>query len=87
MNCVPIAQITLYATTKLHNQVYQGTVWGPPLWNCYFADARHVAVKEGFSDIFFADDLNLYKAFPDRVNIFHVFHMCFTNTFLTPKAS
>ena len=21
------------------NMVYQGTVWGPCLWNCYFADA------------------------------------------------
>ena len=46
--------------------VYQGTVLGPPLWNCYFADARLVAEAEGFQDTFFADDLNLYKAFPSN---------------------
>ena len=24
----------------LANMVYQGTVWGPPLWNVFFEDAR-----------------------------------------------
>ena len=22
------------------NMVYQGTVWGPPLWNVFYADAK-----------------------------------------------
>ena len=47
----------------LTNQVYQGTVLAPPLWNTYFADARSVAVEDNFEDMFFADDFNLYKAF------------------------
>ena len=51
-------------TMALANMVYQGTVWGPPLWNSYFADARFVAEAEGFDDTFFADDLNLFRAFP-----------------------
>ena len=59
---------------ELHNQVYQGTVWGPPLWNCYFADARHVAETEGYDDTFFADDLNLYKAFPTETHNDAVLH-------------
>ena len=50
----------------LTNMVYQGTVWGPPLWNCYFGDSRLVAEEEGFHDTFFADDLNLYKVFPSQ---------------------
>jgi len=48
----------------LTNMVYQGTVLGPPLWNSYFADARLVAEAEGLDDTFFADDLNLFRAFP-----------------------
>ena len=52
----------------LENMVYQGTVWGPPLWNTYFADARFVAEAEGFNDTFFADDLNLFRAFPSTAS-------------------
>ena len=52
----------------LTNMVYQGPVWGPPLWNSYFADARLEAEAEGFEDTFFADDLNLFRAFPSSTN-------------------
>ena len=49
--------------TELNNQVYQGTVWGPPLWNLFFADARFPVNEAGFVDVFFADDLNCYQAY------------------------
>ena len=48
-------------TAVLKNSVYQGTVWGPPLWNVFFEDARVPVNKTGFMDAFFADDLNCYK--------------------------
>ena len=47
----------------LKDQVFQGTVLGPPLWNVFFEDARHSVNKEGFSDIFFADDLNCFRSY------------------------
>ena len=52
---------------KLHNMVYQGTVWGPPLWNCYFSDARCAVNGAGFLDTFFADDLNCFRDFLPEV--------------------
>ena len=48
---------------ELANQVFQGTVWGPPLWNVFFEDAREPVNKAGFLDAFFADDLNCYKMY------------------------
>ena len=48
---------------NLQNSVYQGTVLGPPLWNCYYADARLATQAQGFNEIVFADDLNCFKAF------------------------
>ena len=51
----------------LHNSVYQGTVWGPPLWNTYFADAAAPLNGQGFSETMFADDLNAYREFGPTV--------------------
>ena len=51
----------------LSNSVYQGTVLGPPLWNCFFADAREAVTKHGYKDHTFADDLNCFKAFDAAV--------------------
>ena len=48
-------------TTPLCNSVYQGTVWGSCLWNCYYASATKAVSKQGFTDIVFADDLNCTK--------------------------
>ena len=45
----------------LCDSVFQGTVWGPPLWNCFYADATIAVAKRGFTDIVFADDLNCSK--------------------------
>ena len=47
----------------LANSVYQGTVLGPQLWNCFFEDARLAVNKEGFTETVFADDLNSFKAY------------------------
>ena len=43
--------------------VYQGTVWGPPLWNRFFESARHSINAQGFTESVFADDLNCFRAF------------------------
>ncbi len=45
----------------LRDSVFQGTVWGPPLWNCYYEDSSKAVAKHGFTDIVFADDLNCTK--------------------------
>ena len=45
----------------LEDMVFQGTVWGPPLWNTFYADSRRPIRKEGFKEIIFADDLNAWK--------------------------
>ena len=49
--------------TDLRNMVYQGTVWGPPLWNTFFEDARTAVNASGFEDAFFADDLNCFRSY------------------------
>ena len=41
----------------LRNSVYQGTVWGPPLWNIHLSDARVAVQSVGFEEVIFADDL------------------------------
>ena len=48
----------------LRNSVYQGTVWGPPLWNIHYADSKVAVHAEGFTEVIFADDLNCSKELP-----------------------
>ena len=45
------------------DMVYQGTVWGPWLWNIFFRDATNIINDETFREIIFADDLNAFKEF------------------------
>ena len=45
----------------LRDMVFQGTVWGPILWNVFYEDARLALNTHGFNKIVFADDLNGYK--------------------------
>ena len=54
------------SSSEIHmlNMVYQGTVWGPPLWNCFYADARKPIATKGFTEVIFADDLNAVKNLP-----------------------
>ena len=47
----------------LENMVFQGTVWGPTLWNSFYADSRRPIRMHDFSEIIFADDLNAWKKF------------------------
>ena len=49
------------APQPLMNSVYQGTVFGPPLWNVHYADSALAVQAEGFDEIIFADDLNCCK--------------------------
>jgi hypothetical protein len=51
-------------TFDLANMVFQGTVWGPPLWNTFFEDARNAIHELHFKEMVYADDLNAYRAFP-----------------------
>ena len=48
---------------KLQNMVYQGTVWGPTLWNLYFEDARKAINEWLFEEAVYADDLNAFRVF------------------------
>eukprot|EP00972_Heterocapsa_arctica_P056509 8339461-Heterocapsa_arctica.AAC.1 len=48
--------------------VFQGTVWGPPLWNAFFEDARVPINACGFNEIVYADDLNAFRPFPLAVS-------------------
>ena len=43
--------------------IFQGSVWGPPLWNVFFADSRTAVQQAGFDDTYFADDLCCYRHF------------------------
>ena len=52
------------ARMTLSNQVFQGTVLGPPSWNMFFADIIQ-SVLEGKV---FADDLNAFPTFPRTTN-------------------
>ena len=47
----------------LEDSVYQGTTWGPPLWNFFFADASVPIQDAKFTESTFADDLNAFRGF------------------------
>ena len=52
----------------LDDQVFQGTVLGPPLWNAFFADVAVPASAEGGQEAMFADDLNVFKLFDQHLS-------------------
>ena len=58
---------TKSAEILLNNSVYQGTTWGPPLWNHYYADAKHAVHDANFIESIFADDLNAFRAFKTTI--------------------
>ena len=43
--------------------VYQGTVWGPWLWNIFYEDARQALHAMSYLEIVYADDLNAFREF------------------------
>ena len=49
---------------RLKDMVFQGTVWGPPLWNTYFGDCICAIQGCGFEVVIFADDCNAFKVYP-----------------------
>ena len=51
----------------LQNQVFQGTVFGPPLWNQFAADAAVPVQRAGYTEVVYADDSNAFKAFDAKV--------------------
>ena len=54
------------AVFVLENMVFQGTVWGPTLWNVYYEDAAKPVTESGFTEVVFADDLNAFKEVPAK---------------------
>ena len=48
---------------SIMDQVFQGTVLGPPMWNLFFADSSLPVMQAGGSDAKFADDLTCYHVF------------------------
>ena len=50
----------------LLDSVFQGTVWGPGLWNTFFADVSEAIRSQGFTEIVFADDLNALKGYDGK---------------------
>ena len=51
----------------LENQVFQGTAWGPCLWNCFYSDASKAVQDLGFTDVVYADDFNSFKFYARAV--------------------
>ena len=48
----------------LVNMLFQGTVWGPVLWNIYYEDVWCPVRKADFDESVYADDLLCFRAFP-----------------------
>ena len=47
--------------------VFQGTVWGPMLWNVFYGDASKAIRSKSFTEIVFADDLNAFRRYESKV--------------------
>ena len=47
----------------LLNMMFQGTVFGPSLWNIFFADVHERAERNGAKEHRFADYLSISKEF------------------------
>ena len=53
--------------------VFQGTHFGPPLWNIFFADVSGPAASSGAKPAKFADDSHTYKFYPADMALEEVF--------------
>ena len=63
----------------LRNKFFQGTVWGPGLWNTFFGDARRALHSRGFTKTTFADDMHCFKLFDRHAStesVFDELHSC-----------
>ena len=54
------------APAPLRNSVYQGTVWGPPLWNLHYESSRHAVNSTDYFEVTYADDMNMSKPFANH---------------------
>ena len=45
----------------IDNSIYQGTIWGPPLWNHFFGDAKYAIKEANFIESISVDDLNAFQ--------------------------
>jgi len=61
---------------SLRDMVYQGTVWGPALWNMFFADARTAVRIQEFTETAYADDLNAFRCFDAHTTDEEIFDKC-----------
>ena len=52
----------------LSQMVFQGTVWGPSLWNTFFGDSICVLEANGFTVVIFADDYNAFKTYSSNTS-------------------
>ena len=48
----------------LRDMVFQGTVWGPLLWNVFYEDAVKPVRDSNFTEVMYADDLNAFAEVP-----------------------
>jgi hypothetical protein len=56
------------------DMVFQGRAWGRSLWNSFVGDLAFVVRARGFCIVIYADDINISKAYPRRINNDVVFH-------------
>ena len=52
----------------LQNMVFQGTTWGPRFWNIFFREALSVLRNMGYTEVGFADDLNVFRSLARSVS-------------------
>ena len=66
-------QVTVHGCTSsyfpLSDMTFQGTVWGPCLWNAFFADVVFPCRFCAFEQIIFADDFNCFRFFDNNIDI------------------
>ena len=53
----------LSRTFEIANQVFQGTVLGPPFWNVFFADVSDPIRECAMLESAYADDIKAFKAY------------------------
>ena len=58
---------TRSAELTLKDMLFQGTVWGPQLWNTFFKDVQRPIKRKGFTEVVYADDCNAFKRFDEKM--------------------
>ena len=53
---------------KIENSVYQGTVWGPPLWSLFYEDTTEATSRAHFYEVKYADDLSACREFDNQTS-------------------